>query len=173
MMKKILAAALVCCALLLPSVAWSDESTAAAVKAIDADCNAISLAVMALKPVHVVLADGKWKVMSEGDYTVAENTHAAVMFVDAYKQGNNYAFVQSHTFASGGAQRATELCFRQSDGTLERAKQAETVKALAAAEATAYFASDGTVLEKTATYAENDPAVTKKVADLPYFSSLP
>lgn len=173
MMKKIFAAALVCSALLLPSVARSDESTAAAVKAIDTDCNAISLAVMALKPVHVALVGGTWKVMSEGDFTVAEQTHAAVVFVDAYKQSKNYAFIHSHTFASGGAQRATELCFRQSDGTLERAKQAETVKALAAADATAYFASDGTLLEKSATYAENDPAVTKKVADLPYFSSLP
>lgn len=173
MMKKFFAAALVCGTLLLPSVARSDDSVAAAVKAIDTDCNAISLAVMALKPVHVVLADGTWKVVSDGDFTIAENTHSAVMFVDAYKQGKNYAFVHSHTFAQGGAQRATELCFRQSDGTLERAKQAETVKALAAANATAYFASDGTLLQKTATYAENDPAVTKKVADLPYFNSLP
>ena len=173
MMKKLFAAAAALGVLLMPSIARSEDSTASAVAAINSECNAISLAVMALKPVHVVLADGTWKVLTEGQYTVAENTHAAVMFVDAYKQGKNYALIHSHTFGSGGAQRATELCFRQADGTLERAKQAETVNALAAAEATAYFASDGTLLQKTATYAENDPAVTKKVADLPYFSSLP
>lgn len=173
MMKKIFAAAAALSVLLLPSIARSDDSNASTVAAINSECNAISLAVMALKPVHVVLAGGTWKVMSEGQYTVAENTHTAVMFVDAYKQGKNYALIHSHTFGQNGAQRATELCFRQSDGTLERAKQAETVNALAAADATAYFASDGTLLEKTATFAENDPAVTKKVADLPYFSSLP
>jgi hypothetical protein len=173
MNNKLFAAAAALGVLFLPSLARSDDSTASSVKAIDTDCNAISLAVMALKPVHVVLAGGTWKVMNEGDFTVAEKTHSAVMFVDAYKQGKNYALIHSHTFGQNGAQRATELCFRQSDGTLERAKQAETVNALAAADATAYFASDGTLLEKTATYAENDPAVTKKVADLPYFSSLP
>lgn len=173
MMKKTLAAAAVFGVLLLPSVARSDDSTAKTVAAINSECSAISLAVMALKPVHVVLVSGQWKVVSEGDFTMAEKTHSAVMFVDAYKQGKNYALIHSHTFGQGGAQRATELCFRQSDGSLERAKQAETVNALAAADATAYFASDGTLLEKTATYAENDPAVSKKVADLPYFSSLP
>src|SRR5579863_4443158 len=129
MMKTSFAAAAILGVLLLPTVARSDDSTASAVTAINSECNAISLAVMALKPVHVVLASGHWKVMSEGDFTVAEQTHSAVTFVDAYKQGKNYALIHSHTFGQGGAQRATELCFRQADGTLERAKQAETINA--------------------------------------------
>jgi hypothetical protein len=71
-------------------------------------------------------------------------------------------------------QRATQLCFRQSDGTLERARQATTVPSLAAAGAEqAYYASNGKLIQKTTLFEQNDPMLAKKIAALPFFAVLP
>lgn len=143
-------------------------------QSIDTDCSAIQNAVMALKPVHAVLVGSKWKVMSEGDYAVAEQTRASITFVDAYKATKGYAWIATHTFGADGVQRATQLCFRQADGTLQRVRQASTLSALSdASAATAYFAPDGSVMKMSALFAVSDPAIAKKVADLPYYSQLP
>ena len=141
---------------------------------IDTECNAIQNAIMALKPVHVALIKGTWQVLSDADLTVAEQMKKSITFADVWKQGNNYAWVHSHTFDANGNQRATQLCFRQSDGTLERAKQATTVPSLRAAAAkTAYYAADGTILQQAIGFDINDPAIAKKVSDLPYYKVLP
>jgi hypothetical protein len=96
------------------------------------------------------------------------------MLADVYKQGSNYAWVSAHSFDASGKQRATQLCFRQSDGTLERARQATTVPDLAAAAAQqAYFASDGALIQKTTLFEENDPQLAKKIEALPFYSVLP
>jgi hypothetical protein len=146
----------------------------ATIKGIDADCGAIHEATMALKPVHLVLAGGTWKVASDADYAVAERTHASITLVDAWKQGNNYAWIHAHTYDQNGKQRATELCFRQADGSLERARQATTIPDLDAASAkVAYYASNGDVIAKVGAFEINDPMIAKKVADLPYYKSLP
>jgi hypothetical protein len=175
MMKKLAVGAFALAIGLLPAAGRSDQMSAqAAVKQIDTECSAIQNAIMALKPIHLVLASGKWNVVSEGDYVAAERTHASITFADVWKQGSNPAWVHTHSFNAAGDQKATQLCFRQADGTLERAREAKTLEGLDSASAEqAYFASDGTVLQQTSMFVVNDPAVVKKVADLPFYSQLP
>ncbi len=172
---RVAAASLVAAALFcVPMAARSADAPSAAVKAIDTDCNAIQSAIQALHPVHLALVSSKWTVLSDADYTVAERTHASITFVDAWKAGKNYAWIHAHTFDAKGDQRATQLCFRQSNGTLERARQAGTVESLNAAGAEqAYYSADGTLIQKSAAFEENDPALAKKVEALPFYSSLP
>ncbi len=160
-----------------PTPASSDstmQSMPAQIKAIDTECSAISDAILALKPIQLVFANSSWKIASDQDVTVAERTHASVTIVDVWKQGKNYAWVHSHSYDQKGNQTATQLCFRQKDGTLERARQAATVADLnGAASARAYYASDGTLLMKTETFEVDDPAIAKKVTSLPYYKDLP
>lgn len=168
----VLAAAVACGASLTPVArVWAQGS---AVTQIDADCNAIQNAVMALHPIHVALVAGQWKVLSDGDYAIAEQTRKSITLADVYKQGNNYAWVHTHSFSETGKQSATQLCFRQADGSLERARQAETVPDLAAAGAqVAYYAPDGKVIQKTTLFEVNDPAIAKRVKDLAFYQMLP
>jgi hypothetical protein len=171
------------CALAIPATTlaaspspapMSPAATAAAVKGIETECNAIQSAIQALKPVHLALVRSNWRVLSDADYTVAQRTHASVTFVDAWKRGTGYAWIAAHRFDANGNQHATQLCFRQSDGTLERARQAVTVPALNAASARqAYFASNGTIIQKSALFEVNDPALAKKIKALPFYNSLP
>ncbi len=157
-----------------PAAPVAAQDATGAVKPIDGDCLAIQNAIMALQPIHLALVSGKWKVFSEGDYAVVEQTHASITFADAWKQGTNPAWVHVHSFNAAGDQRATQLCFRQSDGTLERARQSTTVPGLGAASAqAAYFSSDGTLIQKTTLFEINDPAMAKKVTALPFYNVLP
>lgn len=163
-------------ALVMPAAAQPSSAGSAtdAIKAIDTECNAIQSAIQALKPIHVALIGSNWKVLSDADLTVAQQTNATLAFADVWKQGKNYAWVHAHSVDAKGTQRATQLCFRQKGGTLERAKQATTVPALSAAGAeTAFYAPDGAVLQKTAAFEVNDPAIAKKITDLPYYKQLP
>jgi hypothetical protein len=151
-----------------------NAGVAAQVKAIDTNCLAIQNAIMALHPVHLAFVQSKWQVVSDANWVAAQRTHASVTFVDAWKAQNNYAWIHSHSFDAQGNQRATQLCFRQSDGTLERARQARTIRDLNGASAkVAYFAKDGSVLFAASAFDQNDPALTKKIQSLPYFSVLP
>jgi hypothetical protein len=161
-------------ALCSPMAARSQAAAPAAVTAINTECNAIQSAIQALHPVHLALVSSQWKVLSDADFAVAEQTRAAITLVDAWKAGKSYAWIHAHTFDAKGDQRATQLCFRQSDGTLERARQATTVENLNAASAEqAYFSSDGKIIQKSAAFEENDPAVAKKIQALPFYSQLP
>jgi len=171
-MKVLLAAAL----LAVVVFAASAKSSAAPgpVAQIDTECNAIQDAVMALHPIHVAYRSGNWVVLSDADYTVAERTKASITFADVYKQGSKYAWVHAHSFDSSGRQRATQLCFRQSNGTRERARQATTVPSLAAASAQqAYYTSSGKLIQKTALFEQNDPMLAKSIASLPFYNVLP
>jgi hypothetical protein len=170
---RVLLAALVF-ALGLGTIARAQTSDTAAIGKIDTECNAIQDAVMALHPIHVAYKSGTWVVVSDADYAVAERVNASITLADVYKQGSKYAWVQAHSFDSSGKQRATQLCFRQSDGTLERARQATAVPDLAAAGAQqAYYASDGSLVQKTAIFEVNDPLLAKKIESLPFYSVLP
>jgi ligand-binding SRPBCC domain-containing protein len=161
-------------AVLLSGPAKAQTSDADAVKAIETECNAIQDAVMALHPIRLALQSGTWAVLSDADYAVAVQTKASIRFADVYKQGANFAWVHVHAFDSQGNQRATQLCFRQADGTLERVRQATTVPDLAAASAKqAYYSSDGKIIQQTALYEVNDPAVAQKIAALPFYAVLP
>jgi hypothetical protein len=160
-----------------PSPAISQDATqsvAAQVQAIDTECNAISEAILALKPINLIFAKSAWAVASGQDVAVAERTHASVTIVAAWKQGKSYAWIHSHSYDQKGNQTATQLCFRQADGTLARARQATSVADLnGAAAARAYFAPDGTLLLKGAAFEVNDPAIAKKITALPYYKDLP
>lgn len=146
----------------------------AAIKGIDTDCLAIQNAIMALHPVHLALVQGTWKVLSDADYAIAEQTRASITLVDAWKAGQGYAWIHSHSFDAQGNQRATQLCFRQQDGTLQRARQATTVQDLMSSSALmAYFGSDGSVIFAASAFDQNDPALTKTIQSLPFYSVLP
>jgi hypothetical protein len=155
--------------------AQSDQPTVAdQVKAIDTDCLAIQNAVMALKPIQLVSSSANWKIASDADVTIAEQTKGSVIIANIWKQGDNYAWVHSHRWDQNGNERATQLCFRQADGTLERARQAGTVPALNEASATAaYFAPDGTVLLQAKAFEANDPMLAKSIKALPFYKQLP
>jgi hypothetical protein len=173
--RSIMVAALAATAIGAPLAARPQNAgVAAQVKAIDSDCLAIQNAIMALHPVHLTLVQNKWNVVSDANWAVAQKTHASVTFVNAWKAENNYAWVHSHSFDAQGNQRATQLCFRQSDGTLERARQARTVPALSSASAkVAYFASDGSLIFAASAFDQKDPALSKTVKSLPFYSVLP
>ncbi len=161
---------------LAPAPARSAESPSvtAQVKAIDTDCSAIQDAIMALKPIHLIYSSSTWKIASDADVTVAEQSKAAVTIADVWKQGQSYAWVHTHSVDQSGKQLATQLCFRQKDGSLERATQAATVPNLNAAGAErAYYAPDGTVIMKTELFEANDPAIAKKITALPFYKQLP
>lgn len=144
------------------------------VKQIDTECNAIQDAVMALKPIHVAYQSSHWIVLSDANYAVAQKTKSSITFADVYKQRSNYAWVHAHSFDSKGNQRATQLCFRQSNGTLERVRQATTVPQLAAASAKqAFYSSDGKIIQKTTLFEVNDPNIAKSIKALPFYSVLP
>jgi hypothetical protein len=82
------------CALLFAAAvtapASSQTSDAASVNQIDTECNAIQDAVMALHPIHVAYRSSHWDVVSDADFTVAEQTKVSITFADVYKQGSNY-----------------------------------------------------------------------------------
>lgn len=150
------------------------KTNALAVKQIDDECNAIQNAVMALKPTYVAYQTGKWVVVPEGDAAVAMQTNAKATFANVYKQGDNYAWIHAHSVSAGGTQRATQLCFRQSDGTLARVRQAATIPDLNAASAEqAYYLSNGRLIQKTKLFEENDPMIAKTIKDLPFYAVLP
>lgn len=168
------AALVVCTSLATTAVRSQMMSSADAVKKIDSECNAVQNAVMALKPIHVTLRSGTWYVLSDAQMTAALQTKASLTFADVWKQGANYAWVHTHRFNVSGVQRATQLCFRQSNGTLERVRQATTDRALFSASAEqAYYSSGGKLIQKTSLFAENDPMISKTIQSLPFYSVLP
>ncbi len=129
---------------------------------------------MALKPTRVLLQSGHWVDVSDADAAAVVQTNAKATFADVYKQGDNYAWVHAHSINAQGTQRATQLCFRQSDGTLERVRQAATIPALSEASAAqAYYSADGTVIQKTQLFEANDPMIAKTIKELPFYASLP
>ena len=128
---------------------------------------------MALHPTHLALVAGTWRVFSEGDYAVVEQTHKSIAFADVWKQGNNPAWVSGHSFNATAisAPYNSAIARRQ---TLERAKQAGTAPDLDAASAeVAYFGGDGSVIQKPSLFEVNDPALAKKITDLPFYNMLP
>ncbi|MGB6984402.1 MAG: hypothetical protein WBD74_00355 [Candidatus Aquilonibacter sp.] len=170
----ILTAAIVCTSLATTAVRSQMMSSANAIKNIDTECGAIQNAVMALKPVHVTLRSGTWDVLSDAQMTAAMQTKRSLTFADVWKQGANYAWVHTHRFNASGVQRATQLCFRQSNGSLARVRQATTDRALFSASAEqAYYSSSGKLIQKTSLFAENDPMIAKSIQALPFYSVLP
>jgi len=159
----------------VPAATTQPQPTVATqMKAIDTDCLAIQDAVMALQPIDLIYAKSTWKIATDAEVTVAERTKASITIANVWKQGKNYAWVHSHSWDQKGNQSATQLCFRQSDGSLERVKQAVDIPGLNGSGArVGYYASNGTLIYKVGLFEENDPAIAKKVTELPYYKQLP
>jgi hypothetical protein len=150
------------------------QAAPSAVAAVDADCLAIQNALPALHPIHLALQNNKWTVLSDADFTVAQKTTTAITLADVYPQGKSYAWVAAHRFDANGNQQAIQLCYRQMNGSLERAKIAATDPGLSVAGASvAYYSETGMLLSKVGVVEENDPMVAKTVSQLPFFSLLP
>jgi len=143
------------------------------VNRIDVNCGVTRNFIKTISAKHVVLAHSTWKLASDSDEAVAERTHAGVMVADVWSQNNHYVWVHSHSIAQGGAQRATQLCFRP-DGTLARIRQATTVPALDAASAkVVYVNTDGSTIRSIGVVVMNDPTIQKKITAEPFYSVLP
>ena len=77
------------------------------------------------------------------------------------------------TRGAAGNEHAAQLCFRN-DGSLSRVRQATTVAALdGVAVREAYYNTNGALIQKSAAFAVDDPAIYKRVRDLPFFKQLP
>jgi hypothetical protein len=141
---------------------------------IDTNCAVFKSAIKTQKPTDVIaLKTSLWRLASDSDVVAAKKTHSAYTLAEVWKQAGNYNWIHSYTAGSGGAHHATQLCFRN-DGTLARVKQATTVPALDASSArSAYYNTDGSLIQKTAMFEIGDPAIAKRVKDLPYFKLLP
>lgn len=140
---------------------------------INVTCDTMVQQQKLIAPVHVVLKSSSWNVVTDPGMIAADRTAANVVFADVWKQNGKYVWVHAHRFTQAGAQRATQLCFR-TDGTLARVRQATAIPALDGAGASrAYYYTNGTLIQKSAAFEENDPALAKVVKSLPYYAVLP
>src|SRR5271166_2271357 len=118
------------------------------VQRIDANCAVFKSALVNTTPTEVASIHGStWQVIDAAHKTSVENTHKSVTYAQAWKQAGNLQWVRWATFGSSGAERATQLCFRN-DGTLARARQAGTLPDLDSVRIRqAYFNTDGSVIK--------------------------
>jgi hypothetical protein len=156
----------------MPTTIMAQPSGASAVAQIDTECDAMLSAVSQTSPVSVILHGKQWVVLTDAQLHYLTGSliphYAAV-----YKQGARYVYVREVSVDKYGQQHALGLCFRN-DGTLARARQAQTVPKLSSETAQrGYYAADGTLIQKTPGFNEKDPTIAKNVKDLRYFSVLP
>jgi hypothetical protein len=139
---------------------------------IDTNCSVVKSAIKSEKPKDVVLKDSTWQVVTDQNIAVVERKHLSVTQAEVWKHAGNLVWVHWVTVDSKGNEHATQLCFRN-DGSLSRARQATTVPALEGAVARqAYYYSNGTLIDKTSLYSVDDPAIYKRVRDLPFFKMV-
>jgi hypothetical protein len=155
-----------------PATVAAQPSGASAVAQIDTECDAVLSAVSQTSPVSVILHGKQWVVLT--DAQLQNLTGSLIpLYAGVYKQGGRYRYVREVSVDKYGQQHALGLCFR-SDGTLARARQAKTVPELSSEKGQrAYYAADGTLIQKTPGFDEKDPTIAKNVKDLRYFSVLP
>jgi hypothetical protein len=141
---------------------------------IDQNCGVYHTATESQRPTLVAeVKTSVWKVVDENTFAMAEKTHTLITYAKVWKQAGNYVWVHEVTTGSQGGRHATQMCFR-TDGTVQRIRQAANIPALDTASATAaYYRSDGSLIQKTSLFEENDPAIAKKIAALPFFKNLP
>lgn len=176
-MSKFVAFFLVFLTSAVPSTIAAQPSGTSAVAQIDTECDAVLSAVSQTSPVSVILQGKKWVVLSDADLQNMAGPRnpgqGTPHYAGVYKQGGRYVYVHEVSFDQSSQQHALGLCFR-SDGTLERARQAQNIPGLSSATADrAYYAADGTLIQKTSGFNEKDPTIAMNVKDLRYFSVLP
>jgi hypothetical protein len=156
----------------MPATIAAQPSESSTVAQIDTECDAVLSAVSQTSPVSVILNGKKWQILTDAQLQYLTGSRIP-HYAGVYKQDGRYRFVREVSVDKYGQQHALGLCFR-SDGTLERARQAKTVPELSGATAQrAYYAADGTLIQKTPGFDDKDPTVAKNVTDLRYFSVLP
>lgn len=175
---RALAFAALCSCLLIAALpattATARAGDASATGVIDTECDAIEDAVSTLHPVHLAYRSGGWSVLSDADFAEVEKAGGAAALADVYKLESAYVWVVAQSFGASGPQRATQLCFRSRDGTLERARQGETLPDVDTGfAASAYYADDGTLIKKTVLFDQDDALAVKSVQALPFFKLLP
>lgn len=161
----------------MPATITAQPSGTSAVAQIDTECDAVLSANSQTTPVMVILQGKKWVLINVADFQSpggARNPgEGTPHYAEVYKQGARYVYAREVSFDQSSQQHALGLCFR-SDGTLQRARQAQTVPGLSSETAErAYYAADGTLIQKTPGFNEKDPTIAKNVKDLRYFSVLP
>ncbi len=140
------------------------------VKRIDANCAVFKQVLTTTTPTEVASVKGStWAVVDAAHKSSVEHTHSSITYAQAWKQSGNLQWVRWATFNASGAERATQLCFR-SDGTLARARQAGTLPGLddTVHARQAYFNTDGSIIKADSLFVQNDPALYKKVRNLPF-----
>ena len=162
---------------LMPAAVTSQTSGANAVAQIDVECDAVLSATSQTSPVSVILQGKKWVILNlenvQSAGGAANPGSGTPHYAEVFKQGTRYVYAREVSFDSSSQQHALGLCFR-SDGTLERARQAQNVPGLSSDTAErGYYAADGTLIQKTPGFNENDPTIAKNLKDLRYFSVLP
>jgi hypothetical protein len=161
----------------MPATITAQPSGASAVTQIDTECDAVLSAISQTSPVSVILHGKKWVVLNAADLQSAEGSgnpgSGTPHYAEVYRQGARYVYAREVSFDKSSQQHALGLCYR-SDGTLERARQAQNVPGLSSETAErAYYAADGTLIQKTPGFNEKDPTIAKNFKDLRYFSVLP
>lgn len=159
-----------------PAIVAAQPSGTSPVAQIDTECDAVLTATSQTSPVSVILQGKKWVVLNLADVQAGGAGNPGSLtphYAEIYKQGARYAYVREVSFDKSSQQHALGLCYR-SDGTLERARQAENMPKLSSETAErAYYAADGTLIQKTPGFNEKDPTVVKNFKDLQFFSVLP
>lgn len=166
----------------MPVAIAAQPSGVSAIAQIDTACDAMLSTVSQTSPVNVVLDRKKWVVLNDAQLESAMQSWVGYSrtpgqgtphYAEVYKHGGRYVYVREVSFDSQSKQHALGLCYRN-DGTLERARQAQNVPGLSSdAAQRAYYAADGTLIQKTPGFNEKDPTIATNVRDLRYFSVLP
>jgi hypothetical protein len=141
---------------------------------IDQNCGVYHSATQTERPTDIIeVKTNVWKIVADKDIAAAEKSNSFTTYAKVWKQAGNYVWIHEVTTGAKGGRHATQLCFR-TDGTVQRIRQALTIPALDTASATAaYYRSDGSLIQKTSLFEENDPAIAKKIAALPFYKNLP
>jgi hypothetical protein len=161
----------------MPVTTTAQPSGASAVAQIDTECDAILSATSQTTPVSVILHGKKWVILNLADVQMAGGPgnpgSGTPHYAEVFKQGAHYVYAREVSFDNASQQHALGQCYR-SDGTLERARQAQNIPGLSSATAQrAYYAADGTLIQKTPDFNEKDPTIAKNLKDLRYYSVLP
>jgi len=161
----------------IPATTTAQPSGASAVSQIDAECDATLSAISQTSPVSVILHGKKWVVLDAAELQSVMGSgnpgSGTPHYAEVYKQGARYVYSREVSFDSSSQQHALGLCFR-SDGTLERARQAQNFQGLSSETAErGYYAADGTLIQKTPNFNDKDPTIAMNLKDLRYFSVLP
>ena len=141
---------------------------------IDTNCAVFKSAIKTQKPTNVIaLHQTNWRVASDNDVAVAQRQHGSYALAEVWKQAGNDNWIRAIRVGQNGGTHATQMCFRN-DGTVARIKQAATFPGLdAAAAQVAYYNTDGSLIKRTTVFDTSDPAIAKRLRDLPYFKLLP